>query len=250
MKKFLCYDTNDAASGKINVDNRGMLKPNSTVPSGSTPYQQLVTDGDGNAKWEDRLAYSETIEWDGNAEGKETVGPLVLLKKIPGITLEKVAKGTFEGILISTLPFETMSEDIYMVAGAFILVTKGNASADGLTLPYAGIYVNSSYSPFTLRIPLETIREEYIPNNYRVVFIANKGNGFACNCSYDELKSFILGNVVPILGTIYVGTTAFTMINAFYTQDLENIRIQFYDESGRLKKIDYAQDGSIVLAPS
>ena len=60
MKKFLCYDTNDAASGKINVDSRGMLKPNSTVPSGSTPYQQLVTDGDGNAKWEDRLAY-ETV---------------------------------------------------------------------------------------------------------------------------------------------------------------------------------------------
>ena len=27
MKKFLCYDTNDAASGKINVDNRGTLKP-------------------------------------------------------------------------------------------------------------------------------------------------------------------------------------------------------------------------------
>lgn len=60
MKKFLCYDTNDAASGKINVDNRGMLKPNSTVPSGSTPYQQLVTDGEGGVKWEDRLAYENT----------------------------------------------------------------------------------------------------------------------------------------------------------------------------------------------
>ena len=57
MKKFLCYDTNDAASGKVNVDSRGMLKPNSTVPSGGTPYQQLVTDGDGNTRWEDRLAY-------------------------------------------------------------------------------------------------------------------------------------------------------------------------------------------------
>lgn len=58
MKKFLCYDTNDAASGKINVDNRGMLKPNSTVPStNGTPYQQLVTDGDGNTVWEDRLTY-------------------------------------------------------------------------------------------------------------------------------------------------------------------------------------------------
>lgn len=60
MKKFLCYDTNDAASGKIDVDSRGMLKPNSTVPSGSTPYQQLVTDGSGNTKWEDRLAYEDT----------------------------------------------------------------------------------------------------------------------------------------------------------------------------------------------
>lgn len=62
MKKFLCYDTNDAASGKINVDNRGMLKPNSTVPplsNGSASYQQLVTDGNGNTKWEDRLAYEE-----------------------------------------------------------------------------------------------------------------------------------------------------------------------------------------------
>ena len=57
MKKFLCYDTNDAASGKIEVDNRGVLKPNSTVPSASTPYQQLVTDSNGNTKWEDRLAY-------------------------------------------------------------------------------------------------------------------------------------------------------------------------------------------------
>lgn len=58
MKKFLCYDTNDAASGKINVDSRGMLKPNSTVPStNGAAYQQLVTDGDGNTKWEDRLAH-------------------------------------------------------------------------------------------------------------------------------------------------------------------------------------------------
>ena len=61
MKKFLCYDTNDAASGKINVDSRGMLKPNSTVPStNGTTYQHLVTDGSGNTKWEDRLAYDDS----------------------------------------------------------------------------------------------------------------------------------------------------------------------------------------------
>lgn len=61
MKKFLCYDTNDAASGKINVSANGVLKPNSTVPStnGAT-NQQLVTDGEGGIKWEDRLAYEYT----------------------------------------------------------------------------------------------------------------------------------------------------------------------------------------------
>ena len=27
MKKFLCYDTNDASSGKVNVSANGVLKP-------------------------------------------------------------------------------------------------------------------------------------------------------------------------------------------------------------------------------
>lgn len=36
----------------LNVNDNGELSIN-----GGTPYQQLVTDGDGNAKWEDRLAY-------------------------------------------------------------------------------------------------------------------------------------------------------------------------------------------------
>ena len=59
MKKFLCYDTNDAASGKISVNSNGVLSSNATVPStnGAT-NQQLVTDGDGNVKWEDRLCYT------------------------------------------------------------------------------------------------------------------------------------------------------------------------------------------------
>lgn len=60
MKKFLCYDTNDAASGKIGVNSNGVLSPNATVPStNGSAHQQLVTDGSGNAKWEDRLAYSD-----------------------------------------------------------------------------------------------------------------------------------------------------------------------------------------------
>ena len=31
MKKFLCYDTNDAATGKIPVNSNGVLKPTETT---------------------------------------------------------------------------------------------------------------------------------------------------------------------------------------------------------------------------
>lgn len=34
----------------------------SGLPTGGQPYQQLVTDGTGNAKWEDRLAYTGVTE--------------------------------------------------------------------------------------------------------------------------------------------------------------------------------------------
>ena len=61
MKKFLCYDTNDAASGKINVSPNGVLRPNSTVPvTNGSANQYLVTDSNGNMKWEDRLAYDDS----------------------------------------------------------------------------------------------------------------------------------------------------------------------------------------------
>ena len=44
MKKFLCYDTNDAASGKINVSSNGVLKPDAVF------YVNVNTlvDADGN----------------------------------------------------------------------------------------------------------------------------------------------------------------------------------------------------------
>lgn len=39
----------------LNVNDNGELSI-----KGGTPYQQLVTDGEGNTKWEDRLAYEDS----------------------------------------------------------------------------------------------------------------------------------------------------------------------------------------------
>ena len=253
MKKFLCYDTNDAASGKINVDNRGMLKPNSTVPStNGTPYQQLVTDSDGNVKWEDRLAYSETIEWDGNAEGKEIIGGVfVLLKKIPGITWEKVMQGTIEDTPISDIPFEFLAEGIYYFEG-FYLVTQDNVFFNGVTFPYAGIYTSVRYQPFTMCIPIETIKDEYLPKNYRVVFwikynSTGSDSSIHCNCSYEELKSFCIDQSVPILGSLFDKNEVKQLVYINYNENDATIHLQFYSgENYSIFKLNYKQDGSIT----
>ena len=219
-----------------------------------TPYQQLVTDGNGNAKWEDRLAYSETIEWDGNAEGKEIIGGglAILLKKIPGITLRKVQEGTFNGIPIIDIQFVPFSEDIYSF-NDFILAIKDNASFEGTTFPYAGIYTPVGNSPFTMRIPIETIKDEYLPKNYRVVFnIAYDSlghiSGISCNCSYEELKSFRIGRPVSILGSLFDKNEVKQLVYINYDKDSETIHLQFYSgENNRILKLNYKQDGSIEI---
>lgn len=98
MKKFLCYDTNDASSGKINVDSRGMLKPNSTVPSGSTPHQQLVTDGEGNARWEDKVVV--------NSELSDT-SPNPVQNKVIKSALDAKLEAPAETVSIETILPET-----------------------------------------------------------------------------------------------------------------------------------------------
>ena len=211
-----------------------------------------MTDGDGKTTWEDRLAYSETIEWDGNAEGKEIFdGVFVLLKKIPGITLEKVMQGIIEGTPIGDIPFHPTNEGIYIFTG-FFLVTKDNASFEGMTFPYAGIYTPVKNSPFTMRIPIETIKDEYIPKNYRVVFwvkydSTGSDSSIHCNCSYEELKSFCIDQSVPILGSLFDKNEVKQLVYINYNKNDATIHLQFNSGADYgIFKLNYKQDGSIT----
>ena len=233
-------------SDTLGVDENGKLGVN-----GGEPYKSLVTDGDGNAKWEDRLAYSETIEWDGNAEGKEIFGGVyVLLKKIPGITLEKVREGTIEGFPISNVPSVLLAEGIYFFT-SFYLVTQDNVFFDGVTFPYAGIYTSVSEQPFTMCIPIETIKNEYFPKNYQVVFLikynsTGSNSRIHCNCSYEELKSFCISQSVPILGSLFDKNEVKQLVYINYNEDDATIYLQFFGSDGDILKLDYKQDGSIT----
>lgn len=186
MKKFLCYDTNDAASGKINVDSRGMLKPNSTVPSGSTPYQQLVTDGDGNTQWEDRAFYSETKEYrlPSNTEGLDSFEAGTAFYKvssdIPDVNTLKCGSiysngtGQIAFSLDNTVSYDD-SEFHDTMAGCIIVCYKTtiNLEESQITVPSTGIYLSNP----DLYLKLETVKkidEKFLPD--QTVFYVDSNN--------------------------------------------------------------------------
>ena len=89
----------------LNVNDNGELSI-----KGGIPYQQLVTDGDGNTKWEDRLAYEYT-EWkDFTVADVETaitgfsmppVGDTVTVKVNGVESVETVKSGENDGLSYS-----------------------------------------------------------------------------------------------------------------------------------------------------
>ena len=142
MKKFLCYDTNDAASGKIEVDSRGVLKPNSTVPSGGVPYQQLVTDGDGNTKWEDRLAYEKSrVVVDAGAD----ISFVKVVDEIPSwVSVDspiKVWESNGENLTFEPGDYLDMGNGSFAVAGFAFVIMTDNVEMHGFVFPKKGVYL-------------------------------------------------------------------------------------------------------------
>ena len=141
MKKFLCYDTNDAASGKINVDSRGILKPNSTVPSGSAPYQQLVTDGTGKAKWEDKLAYEKSRVVVGFVGGAQFVKVSDEVPSWASVNAP-VKYWTSDGMngTIPTANYTDLGNGSFFAKEYVGFITTDNFEFEGLVLPEKGVY--------------------------------------------------------------------------------------------------------------
>lgn len=59
------------ADGTQRWEQLGPMISGEFLPTGATAYQQLVTDGEGKAKWEDKPFYEvgTSVKWDGNTEG-------------------------------------------------------------------------------------------------------------------------------------------------------------------------------------
>ena len=199
MKKFLCYDTNDAASGKINVDNRGMLNPNSTVPStNGTPYQQLVSDGQGNVKWEDRLAYDDSRVVVDAGDGLQLVK---VADEVPSwASVDSPMKVWMSNGTHSTVTTVTPEEYTDLVNGSFassvdiFFITTDNFEASGDVLLEKGVYFGKFHEDYTTGIAsadsdtpeitwdgnvefTKTIDPKYIPSELNEIILPSSTSG-------------------------------------------------------------------------
>ena len=131
-------------------------------------YKSLVTDGEGNVKWEDRLAYESTytISWDGNTDG------LVSVELAPGYVYYKVSDFAIDRD--NLLSFNcTTSNGLHSEGGVNHTVSLGAVWSDdsqeffvvleptvesGITFPESGLYFLCTGVNYVNKITLSCVK--------------------------------------------------------------------------------------------
>ena len=154
MKKFLCYDTNDAASGKVSVSSNGVLKPNSTVPStNGAAHQYLVTDSNSNIKWEDRLAYDDSKPIVDLGSGVKVVK---VADEVPSwVSIDapmKVWMSSGESDTFSAEDYRDLGNGSFSASGASLFIMTDNFESNGVVFPGKGVYFLSTKDDYTTGI--------------------------------------------------------------------------------------------------
>ena len=122
-----------------------MLKPNSTVPStNGAANQQLVTDADGNVKWEDRLAYDDSrvvVDIEG-------IKVVMVSGEVPSWASGNVAVKYW--LSKNARPVMMRPENFIFFdngsfsAGFVFFITTDNSEVEGVVFPKKGVYFASS----------------------------------------------------------------------------------------------------------
>ena len=227
-------------------------------------YQYVVTDGNGNVKWEDRLAYVATDEQvifsQENIAFTEHSGLYVASgMPITAISSGEKVRVDFDGETYDCIVSVPIDDTIFI--GNLSLFKLGDDTGEPFVIDYnpaptaIAITTNLTNPTHTVSITriaetVHTIPQVYLPKNYRVVFVITYGNegssSISCNCSYEELKSFCIGKSVPILGSLYDKDKVKGLAHIEYNEEGATIYLKFNSGSGGFLELSYKQDGSIT----
>lgn len=175
----------------LNVNESGELSIN-----GGTPYQQLVTDGDGKATWEDRLAYDDSklvVNISSAVKYVKVADEVPSWATVDAIIKFWVSNGTND---------TSTSEDrldlgngSFMVGDFAFIIATDNVEFNGHVFPEKGVYfmsvsdnlyatgiasADSDTPEITWDGNIETIKTidpKYIPNELNEIILPSSTSG-------------------------------------------------------------------------
>lgn len=183
----------------LNVNDSGELSI-----KGGTPYQQLVTDGEGGVKWEDRLAYEETvpvtppinIAFDGNTEGAvmssknnfyKVSDQVFSLDEILQMTVTFNMSGDIFDSVIGDRPNDVIQNNnaFCVTDNGPVFALAGNSGPNPLgvpdTYPEPGIYFPVSGTTRALRWLYKTVKknidEKFLPDGIESLIFKSSTSG-------------------------------------------------------------------------
>lgn len=224
------------------------------LPTGGAAYQQLVTDGTGNAKWEDRLAYNTgaVISWNGDTTDRVNVNGNYY--KVSDLTPTKeeligarVSKSTGETLTL-TSEYILEGENYLGIGDTVIISYADNVLAFGMTFPEKGIYF--MFNPFEYASGLswgevKPLDSDFIPKNYNVLFtIDTSGETGTCNRTYEELSAWLAAGTPIVAHSVSPGNYCATI--EYLEKASSYIRFSYANSDGNRIRYQYNSDGTIV----
>lgn len=262
---------------KLDENFLGMNENDELSLTGSSEgraYQYVVTDGEGNTKWEDRLAYEKSrVVVDVGAD----ISLVKVADEVPSlaiadkpVTIYFYPEGNFDGVVLqfSNTLLGVIRDRTLMVVMA---LTDNCEIGGGGVLPEKGIYfyntpeshVNrcvidgtleftwdgSLYAPKQIDEKFIPKAKPNIPKNYKVVFEKTSSNVFQCNCTYSELKDFAVAGY-PIYGVLLnrivpTDTFQYNLIMVENAGDGHQMKFEFATGEGGTTRLYYDEDGHI-----
>lgn len=178
-------------------------------------YQYVVTDGNGNVKWEDRLAYDfivddvdffqeENIAFDGETFRESPFGELVIGHKYTvvwdGVTYPDLVAFDDGGITTIGSPRDSITEDL-----PFCIATFDGGPEYETTIGFAAYQYNTIHSVY-ISGPAKTaskIKQKYLPEiGLNIVLTLGSDKSISSNVTYEQVAD-AFNNKKPIRFFIY-----------------------------------------------
>ena len=236
----------------LNVNDSGELSI-----KGGTPYQQLVTDGDGKTKWEDRLAYedvTETVVLEEQtltfSESSSLMGATI--SKSLGVDVGEIVTVSWDGVSYNC----TAKDFNGMVTLGNLSLFPGNSDADtGEPFIIMGdgsntqVGTSDTSTEHVLSISRKNMAIKKIEPKYLGLFVfpiySDDKSGLSTSVSYDDVRAAFDAKI-PIIAQCYVSYSGVSG-NAYICKSIGEMDngLSFEFEN---KTVNYHEDGTITEA--